>query len=159
LQVPGVLCSVQLAIAEECPDKAEVAIAKAFEACKLALSIDASHAPTLLNLAETHVAAAKHAENHGGDSQNVGFHWAAASKQYEHVLASATASGSCSERCTWRYNWACVLSRIGKLDEACRELELVSQKDARALQGAAEDNDFANLRKLPRFGDLVKQQQ
>lgn len=153
MQVPGVLAAVNIALAEASPAAAAATrCEEAQRAVVAALAIDAGHVPSLLLQAEVHAAAAKVAGRSGLDATP---HWHATRDAYRVVLQNPTKLGSCSERCTIRYNYACALSMCGEVDEAVDVLLSVAGKDPSALQGAASDSELAAIVSHPRLAPLL----
>jgi hypothetical protein len=160
LQVPGVLASVYIALAECTAGSAAAldAIAGALDAVAKALDIDRSHPPSLVIKAEALAAAAKLAASRG--SQHVseaGARWAAARDTYREALRKPKQLGACSERCVVRYNYACALSECGEVAEAVAVLHGVAEKDQGVLVGAAQDGDLTRVLQEPSFVKLAAQ--
>lgn len=146
---------MHVASAEAWPEEAQQHISKALEASELALSIDASHGPSLVTRAEVHAAAAKLARSCGAGAK-APEHFAAACQDYEAALRRPTALGSCSERCTVRYNYACVLAQCGRLEGAVQVLVFAVRKDRSALSDAVSDADLDALRGVPECSALLQ---
>lgn len=152
------LASVHIASMEAWPEAAEHHVSKALEATQVALSIDASHCPSLVDRAEAHAAAAKLARSSaGGAASEAQEHWVAACRDYQAALRQPAALGSCSERCTVRYNYACALAQCGERDAAVQVLLFIGRKDSSALSGAARDVDLDLLRGVPQLRAVFAQ--
>jgi tetratricopeptide (TPR) repeat protein len=55
-----------------------------------------------------------------------------------------------------KYNEACVLSILGRRDEALESLADAVSLDPRLLQTARKDTDFSNIRSFPRFREITE---
>jgi hypothetical protein len=161
LQVPGVLASVQLARAErQHPQHACESVLAAQHAAQLALAIDRGHGAALVTKAEAHTAAARLTSQLGPDyAADATQQWQLARDTYRAALHKPRRLGSCSERCTVRYNYACVLAWCQEESEALAVLLDVAARSAAALKGAAEDADLALLTDDPEFLALMQRLQ
>jgi tetratricopeptide (TPR) repeat protein len=55
-----------------------------------------------------------------------------------------------------KYNEACVLSILGRRDEALESLADAISLDPQLLQTARKDTDLANIRSVPRFREITE---
>lgn len=82
-------------------------------------------------------------------------HWQSCIECYEKVLTAPQKLGSCSERCTVRYNYACALAMHGRTQEAVAMLQKIAQKHPESLVGAHADSQLAVLWHLQEFKALI----
>ena len=78
-------------------------------------------------------------------------------KQYEKALSQfTTASDINPNDATARYNQACMLSLLGRDEEALGNLQEALTLDPRLIATAASDTDFASLRSQKQFQKMVQ---
>lgn len=90
-----------------------------------------------------------------GGCDSCAMHWESTRKCYEKVLAAPQKLGSCSERCTVRYNYACALAMGGRRQEAVGLLQWIAQKHPEGLAGAESDAELRCLWDLHEFKALI----
>ena len=159
VQVPAVLASAHLALAEHAasPQEAAACVTKAIAVADQAVNIDRGHAQSLVAKAEAHAAAGQCAAKLGPEhAAEAAAQWANTRNMYREALHKPKKLGACSERCTVRYNYACALCACGEFDEAMKVLRFVAERDLSALQGAGADAELAALHPNPAFVALVQ---
>ena len=170
MQVPDALASAHLAQAEHATSHGDAcaAVESALAAVARAQQIDCAHGPTLVQLAEAHAAAAKCAAADGrSTAAQVSSHRQRCRAAYADALHKPKKLGSCSERCTIRYNFACALCACGEEAEALAMLKAVAAQHPMALRESANDPDLqfvdgalaAQLRSLCAEAEAACQQQ
>ena len=87
--------------------------------------------------------------------QQCALHWQNTRMCYEKVLEAPQQLGSCSERYTVRYNYACALAMSGGRQEALGLLQGVAGKHPEALAGADRDAELRNLWNSHEFQALL----
>ena len=159
VQVPAVLASAHLALAEHAasPQEAAACVIKAIASADKAVNIDRGHAQSLVVKAESHAAAGQCAAKLGPEhAKEAAAQWVQTRNVYREALHKPRKLGACSERCTVRYNYACALCACGELDEAMKVLHFVAERDLSALQGAEADAELTALHPNPAFVALVQ---